>query len=32
MATKEDLKGNYEEAMQKYEDAVKLINYILRGR
>lgn len=30
MATKEDLKGNYKGAMQKYEDAVKLIHYILQ--
>ena len=31
MATKEDLQGNYKGALQKYEDAVKLFYYILRG-
>eukprot|EP00111_Clytia_hemisphaerica_P024063 TCONS_00070947-protein len=30
MATHEDLKGNYSEALLKYEDAVKLFYYILR--
>jgi len=32
MATKEDLKGNYDGALQQYEDAVKLFYFILRGK